>query len=126
MGKYRQESESSLRDDAWIGDAVLSIYLRSLLLQNNVEPASLRSEIFKYFSSNAFLNSFGRPTAMEAEIGIVYRESGLDAAFAFIEKKYFAVIKKQLLNRCFSEKKVNLTAGILVRPTQASVLELPV
>lgn len=108
MGKYRSDSESMLRDDAWIGDAVLSLYLRRLLLANEIEPASIRTEVFKYFTSNAFLNSFGRPTAMEAEIGTIYQQDGLGAAFRFMEAKYLPVIKRQLANRSFGEQKIAL------------------
>lgn len=99
MGKYKDEQESMLRDAAWIGDAVLSLYLRQLLLTSNIGPAAVRAELFKHFSSNQFLNIFGRPTAMEAEIGEIYSAEGLDAAFAFIEDKYLPLIKKQLKNR---------------------------
>ena len=109
MGKYRLNSESMLRDSAWIGDAVLSLYLRRLLIENEIEPASVRTEVFKYFSSNAFLNSFGRPTAMEAEIGDIYDREGLEAAFRFIEAKYLPVIKRQLTNRSFGEHRIALT-----------------
>ncbi len=109
MSKYRSDSESMLRDGAWIGDAVLSLYLRRLLIENEVEPASVRTEVFKYFSSNAFLNSFGRPTAMEAEIGEIFSLGGLEAAFAFIESKYLPVIKRQLANRSFGEHRISLS-----------------
>jgi hypothetical protein len=111
LGKYRLDSESMLRDSAWIGDAVLSLYLRRLLIENEIEPVSVRTEMFKYFSSNAFLNSFGRPTAMEAEIGDVFYGDGLEAAFRFIEQKYLPVIKRQLTNRTFGEQRIAL-AGL--------------
>ncbi len=111
MGKYRLDSESMLRDSAWIGDAVLSLYLRRLLIENEIEPASVRTEVFKYFSSNTFLNSFGRPTAMEAEIGDIYYSEGLGAAFSFIETKYLPVIKRQLANRSFGNHRIAL-AGL--------------
>lgn len=125
MGKYRQESESNLRDDAWTGDAVLSLYLRSLLLQNKVEPAGLRTEVFKYFSSNAFLNSFGRPTAMEAEIGAIYQSEGISAAFSFIEGKYLAIIRLQLQNRLFSSQRILLTSNVQSPGSRASAFVAP-
>jgi len=109
LGKYRSDGEGILRDEAWIGDAVLSLYLRQLLLESQVVPASVRTEVFKYFSSNAFLNSFGRPTAMEAEIGSIYLEDGLESAFQFIELKYLPVMKRQLINRSFAEQKIVLS-----------------
>jgi len=109
LGKYRSDSESMLRDDAWIGDAVLSLYLRRLLIDNEVGPASIRTEVFKYFSSNTFLNSFGRPTVMEAEIGDIYYQEGLESAFRFIEMKYLPVIKRQLANRTFGDHTIALS-----------------
>lgn len=124
MGKYRQEAESLIRDEAWIGDAVLSLYLRSLLLQNKIEPAGLRTEVFKYFSSNAFLNSFGRPTAMEAEIGAIYQAEGIAGAFSFIEGKYLPVIRRQLQNRFFAEQRIQIPRGVDA-PDAASALIAP-
>lgn len=112
MGKYRDEQENLLRSAAWIGDAVLSLYLRQLLLVNRIEPAAVRAELFKHFSSNQFLNNFGRPTAMEAEIGDIYEESGLADAFRFIEEKYLPVIRKQLRNREFGTQVVIIEAGL--------------
>lgn len=111
MGKYSDELENSLRNAAWIGDAVLGLYLRQLLLCNNVQPAGIRSELFKHFSSNQFLNNFGRPTAMEAEIGDVYDQRGLAAAFIFIEEKYLPVIRKQIRNMPGSQG-ITLEIGI--------------
>lgn len=110
MGKYKDMKESILRDAAWIGDAVLSLYLRQLLITNEIGPAAVRAELFKHFSSNQFLNTFGRPTAMEAEIGTVYNEEGLAAAFEFIEDKYLDLIRKQLRNRDVSSHLSGLTA----------------
>lgn len=112
MGKYRDEQENVLRSAAWIGDAVLSLYLRQLLIVNKVEPAGMRAELFKHFSSNHFLNSFGRPTAMEAEIGVIYEDEGLESAFRFIEGKYLPIIRKQLRNRAFGSQLVIIDAGV--------------
>jgi len=41
----------------------------------------------------------GQSTRMEAEIGVVYQERGLRAAFDFMEKKWRPVFKKQRRNR---------------------------
>jgi len=74
----------SLRDEAWIGDAVLALFARQWIL-DNPPPAQLsRTEAFKKITTNEFLSSFGEPTAVEAHIGRIYQTDGLDAAFAWI------------------------------------------
>lgn len=90
--------DSSLQDLAWIGDAVLALYMRELMLENGLEADALRGELFKRFTSNQFLSGFGRPTEVEARIGTVYREGGLEAAFAYLSKTFLPVISRQLAN----------------------------
>ena len=86
---------SEKRTKAWIGDAVLALFSREWILkQADIRPDE-RAEVFISMTSNQFLSSLGEPTAMEAEIGIVYENEGLDAAFAFIESKFLPVFKKQ-------------------------------
>ena len=50
-------------------------------------------------TSNQFLSALGEPTAMEAEIGLVYERNGLQAAFDHIEDKFIPVFQKQQTNR---------------------------
>jgi dsRNA-specific ribonuclease len=79
-----------LREQAWIGDAVLALFVRNWLLAATSRETSLaqRAALFELFASNQFLSNFGEPTRVEAEIGRLYQSGGLPAAFAFIEKKF--------------------------------------
>jgi dsRNA-specific ribonuclease len=82
------DPEEQLRNEAWIGDAVLALFARSWLLRiGQGESSKDRSRLFELWVSNQFLSSFGEPTSVEAEIGRTYSSGGLDAAFAFIEQK---------------------------------------
>ncbi|HEY4813586.1 MAG TPA: hypothetical protein VIH58_02860 [Chthoniobacterales bacterium] len=81
------DPEEKLRNDAWIGDAVLALFARSWLLQiGQGEISKDRTRLFELWVSNQFLSSFGEPTSIEAAIGRTYASGGLDAAFTFIEE----------------------------------------
>ncbi len=73
-----------LREEAWVGDAVLALFVREWILR---ETGALDGEMFVRFTSNDFLRGLGNPTKVEAEIGVVYREHGLEAAFKYMEDK---------------------------------------
>lgn len=90
-----------LREEAWIGDAVLALFVRGWLLTATNRETSLaqRTALFELFVSNQFLSSFGEPTRIEAEIGRVYQTRGLSAAFAFIEEKFLLRFLKTARNR---------------------------
>ena len=78
--------EEKMRNDAWIGDAVLALFARSWLLQAaQGESPKDRNQLFELWVSNQFLSSFGEPTSVEAAIGRSYATGGLPAAFGFIE-----------------------------------------
>ena len=87
------ESElKQLQEEAWIGDAVLEIYVRTWILKTygRQEPG-----VKSRFSSNAFLNCLGHPMVVEAQIGVIYTQQGLDAAFAWIKEKIEPVFVRQ-------------------------------
>jgi len=88
-GKLRSSltrmTEDVKRTQAWIGDAVLALFAREWILKQPHIPGSQRAETFVQMTSNKFLSALGEPTAMEAEIGVVYERDGLEAAFGFIE-----------------------------------------
>jgi dsRNA-specific ribonuclease len=94
--------ETSLNDpkklqaDAWIGDAVLELYVRSWVLR---EHGSLDSEMKTRFTCNQFLNCIGAPTKIEAGIGVVYQEQGLEAAFAWVSEHLEPLFLKQEAKR---------------------------
>lgn len=81
---------------AWIGDAVLALYVRERILR---EKDAIDGELCERMSSNRFLSAFGDPSGVEAEIGRVYAAGGLAAAFAHIEAKLMPVFERQLQKR---------------------------
>jgi len=82
------DPEEQLRNEAWIGDAVLALFARSWLLRiGQGESSKDRNRLFELWVSNQFLSTFGEPTSVEAEIGRTYASGGLDAAFTLIEEK---------------------------------------
>ena len=92
-------NEDEKRTKAWVGDAVLALFAREWILRQEEIPVSQRADIFVQMTSNKFLSALGEPTAMEAEIGIVYEREGLQAAFKYIEEKFVPVFRKQQNNR---------------------------
>jgi hypothetical protein len=76
--------ETRERELAWVGDAVLGLYAREDVLRR---LGRIDMGAFKDLTSNAFLAALGRPTRVEAEIGLVYERDGLSAAFAYIESR---------------------------------------
>jgi 23S rRNA maturation mini-RNase III len=90
-----------LREEAWIGDAVLTLFVRNWLLTVPSRSTSFaqRTALFELFVSNQFLASVGEPTRIEAEIGRVYRKQGVAAAFAFIDEKLLQRFVKLARNR---------------------------
>jgi hypothetical protein len=93
-----------LREEAWIGDAVLALFVREWLLRVKSRDISLaqRATLFELFVSNQFLSTFGEPTRVEAEIGRLYRAQGLSAAFSFIEETFLASFLKTARKKGFS------------------------
>jgi dsRNA-specific ribonuclease len=84
------------RESAWIGDAVLALFARAWVLK---ERGSMDGEWFTRLTSNGFLSAFGAPTAVEAKIGKIYREQGLEAAFSFMESEFIPLFRKQMAKR---------------------------
>jgi dsRNA-specific ribonuclease len=87
----RQERES-----AWIGDAVLALFARQFVLR---ERDSMDGEWFTRLTSNEFLSAFGNPTRVEASIGKIYLEGGLDAAFEWMDANLIPLFRKQVANK---------------------------
>lgn len=50
-------------------------------------------------TSNQFLASLGEPTAVEAEIGMIYEDEGLQSTFEHIESKLLPLFLKQRTKR---------------------------
>lgn len=81
-----------LREEAWVGDAVLELYVRTWILRNHGEmDADMKSR----FTCNQFLNCVGQPTKVEAQIGVIYQEQGMQAAFDWIKTTLEPLFLKQ-------------------------------
>ena len=83
MKKSPEEIDKE-REEAWVGDAVLALYVREWLLR---EHGKIDGEAFIRATSNDFLRLKGNPTSVEDEIGRSYREGGLQAGFDYVEQK---------------------------------------
>ena len=82
--------------EAWIGDAVLSLYARSKILR---EEGRVNGQRQVLMTSNQFLSALGEPSEVEAELGRVYRDEGLEAAFRWVEARIIPLFEKQEANR---------------------------
>lgn len=83
------------REEAWIGDAVLALYMRKLILK---EQGVMDGEMFVRCTSNDFLRNIGNATSVEAQIGRVYEEFGLQEAFDWMEHQLLPVFRVQEKN----------------------------
>jgi dsRNA-specific ribonuclease len=90
------DPKAQLTQDAWIGDAVLSLYARSKILR---EDGALDGPKSVRMTSNRFLSALGEPTKVEAEVGRIYAREGLHAAFRWIEERLMPLFDRQELNR---------------------------
>ncbi|MBI4902993.1 MAG: hypothetical protein HY820_05115 [Acidobacteria bacterium] len=80
----RKAHRDQVMNDAWIGDAVLELYVRLKILR---EDSAIDGAKAQRMSSNQFLSVLGEPSETEAAIGRVYLRDGLDAAFRWIEHR---------------------------------------
>jgi dsRNA-specific ribonuclease len=115
------DPEEQLRNDAWVGDAVLALFARSWLLQiGQTENSKDRNRLFELWVSNQFLSSFGEPTCVEAAIGRTYAQDGLAAAFVFIEKNLLKRFIQTARNRGFNLVVPGRTSASSVEPARPS------
>lgn len=92
----KEEELREVRENAWVGDAVLALFARQFVLK---ERNTMDGEWFTRLTSNEFLSAFGNPTKVEASIGILYLEGGLDAAFAWMNAELVPLFRKQIAKR---------------------------
>ena len=92
----KDEEMRQEREDAWVGDAVLALFARQFVLR---ERDCMDGKWFTHLTSNDFLSAFGNPTRVEASIGRLYQEQGLDAAFQWMEAELLPMFRKQMKNR---------------------------
>lgn len=98
------------KEYAWIGDAVLALFARSWILKTKDINIKERAFYFELMTSNNFLSELGNPTRIESEIGIVYRNQGLESAMNHIENKilpHFIKSKKKKKFERYNIKKAN-------------------
>ena len=98
---HRDQARERILQEAWIGDAVLSLYARSKILR---EDGHVNAERLIRMTSNQFLTALGEPSEVEAELGRAYRGEGLDAAFEWIEARIIPLFAKQEANRLRKRK----------------------
>lgn len=84
------------RELAWIGDAVLALFARQYVLRAR---NSMDGEWFTRLTSNDFLSAFGNPTRVEASIGRLYQQGGLDAAFEWMDANLIPLFRKQIAHK---------------------------
>lgn len=83
MSALPPDLDPVVRAEAWIGDAVLALYVREWILEMN--HGVMNGELFMALTSNQFLRLVGNATAVEAEIGKAYRAEGLAGGYEWIQ-----------------------------------------
>ena len=84
------------RELAWLGDAVLTLFARAYSLH---EGLGMNPLTIAAMTSNQILSWFGNPTKVEAELGRIYADQGLPAAFTKIETDLLPLFLKQWKKR---------------------------
>jgi hypothetical protein len=82
--------------EAWVGDAVLLLYAREYILRNG---GRVDGEKCIRMTCNQFLACFGEPTSVEARLGRVYQEGGLQKAFEWVETTLLPLFEKHEARR---------------------------
>ena len=82
MPTLSPDQDPVARAQAWVGDAILALYVREWILSFKGE---IDGALFIEFTSNNFLRLTGNATGVEAQIGRIFKSDGLEAAYAWIE-----------------------------------------
>jgi hypothetical protein len=91
-GARKDELKRREQELAWIGDTILDLYARTWILK---ERGTVCGETLRRMTCNQFLACVGNPTSVEAKIGTIYREAGMESAFSWIEAELLPVFEKQ-------------------------------
>jgi len=83
MSNLSPDQDPHTRAEAWIGDAILALYVREWILSFR---GGIDGKLFIEFTSNDFLRLTGNATGVEAQIGRLFKSDGLEAAYAWIEQ----------------------------------------
>lgn len=97
-------NRAQILKDAWIGDAVLSLYARRRILAEEDRIDAQRAE---QMTSNQFLTAFGEASETEAKIGAVYLRDGLASAFSWIESNLMPIYERQEANRSKRKRRMD-------------------
>lgn len=84
MANLSPDQDPVARAQAWVGDAVLALYVREWILSFN--GGTIDGGLFVEFTSNNFLRLTGNATGVEAQIGRVFNQEGLQAAYSWIDR----------------------------------------
>jgi dsRNA-specific ribonuclease len=87
----KQKSRAKELENAWIGDAVLALWARLQILKKD---GRLDGEKSTRMTSNQFLSAFGEPTKVEAEIGTIFLEQGLEQAFRYLDEQLLPLFER--------------------------------
>lgn len=82
-----------IRAEAWVGDAILALYVREWILSFRGE---IDGKLFIEFTSNNFLRLVGNATGVEAQIGRAFKSDGLEAAYAWIGRHLLPKMEDRL------------------------------
>lgn len=86
------EKRAEVLRQAWIGDAVLALFVRRWIL---AETGRIDGERSARMTSNQFLTSLGQADEVEAQIGRLYEREGLASAFQWIEERLVPMFVRQ-------------------------------
>jgi hypothetical protein len=92
----RAAKRELLLQQAWIGDSVLTLYARLRILR---ERGTIDGAQAARMTSNEFLSAVSEPSQAEAEVGRVFEQEGLEAAFRWIEERLMPAFERQEANR---------------------------
>jgi dsRNA-specific ribonuclease len=104
----RTDRRRQILKEAWTGDAVLALFAREMILR---EDGNIDGEKAVRLTSNQFLTAFGDPSEVEAEIGRVYEERGLSAAFEFIAQRILPTFRKRESKRLKPDRRLSASIG---------------
>jgi len=90
------DAKALLLRQAWLGDAVLTLWARRWIL---AETGAIDGPRSVRMTSNQFLGSIANPDEVEAEIGRIYEARGLEEAFQWIEANVLPMFQRQERNR---------------------------
>src|SRR5947209_13789131 len=108
----RKAGRDQILKHAWVGDAVLTLYVRERILRDDGVIDGVKAA---RMTSNQFLSVFAEPSVTEAEIGRVFEREGLSAAYRWIEEHLIPFFERQENNRRKREPaKTSLTKALPV------------